>query len=193
MVIQLAKLAGLTVIATASRQETRAWVTELGADHVISHRESLPEQVRGLGFAAVDLIFNADNIDRHWAAMAEIIRPQGRITGIASLTPTLDLKLLMAKSVTFAWELMFTRAMFKTDDMSEQHRLLTAVAAAVDEGRLRTTCKEHLGTIHAANLRRAHARLESGETIGKIVLEGFAERRTRSTRCNPTGAILTAQ
>ena len=53
------------------------------------------------------------------------------------------------------------------------HRLLQEVADLVDAGALRGTQREHYGTINAANLRRAHAQLESGSTIGKIVLEGF--------------------
>ena len=68
---------------------------------------------------------------------------------------------------------MFTRSMFGTADMIAQHGLLTEVAGLVDAGTLRTTMTQHLGAINAANLKKAHALIESGKSIGKVVLEGF--------------------
>jgi len=47
------------------------------------------------------------------------------------------------------------------------------VADLVDAGVLQTTLGEHFGRIDAANLRRAHALLESHRAKGKIVLEGW--------------------
>ncbi|MGO4330515.1 zinc-binding alcohol dehydrogenase family protein [Cupriavidus sp. 2TAF22] len=172
--IQLAKtLAGLTVIATASRPESAAWCRKLGADHTIDHRGDMAGQLRGLGFADVDYILCFNDTDRHFPAMATVIAPQGKICSIvenASALPVGDLK---SKSATFVWEFMFTRSMFGTPDMIEQHRLLNEVARLIDAGRLQTTLGENLGRIDAANLRRAHAMLEGGQTIGKLVLEGF--------------------
>jgi NADPH:quinone reductase-like Zn-dependent oxidoreductase len=63
--------------------------------------------------------------------------------------------------------------MFNTADMARQHEILTAAAALVDNGTLRTTLGQHLGKVSAANLKRAHKLLEEGRTIGKLVLEGF--------------------
>lgn len=171
--IQLAKLVGLTVVATASRAETRAWCTTMGADHVVDHTRPLPAQLAGLGITEVDYIANFANTDAYWAAMAELIRPQGRIVGIVANEAPLDLDLLKSKSATFAWEFMFTRAMYGTPDMQAQHELLDTVADLVASGRLRTTLTETLSPINAANLRAVHARLESGRTIGKIVLAGW--------------------
>lgn len=172
--IQLAKrLAGLKVIATASRAETRHWVETLGADHVVDHRGDVVAQVRALGFATVDAILCASDTDQHFAAMAELIRPQGAICAIVENRAPLPMGLLKNKSASFCWEFMFTRAMYDSADMIEQHRLLDHVANCIDRGQLRTTWCETLGPIDAAHLRRAHQRLESGQTIGKLVLEGF--------------------
>ncbi len=172
--IQLAKtLAGLTVIATASRPESAAWCRELGADHTIDHHGDMPAQLRQLGFAEVDYILCFNDTDRHFAAMATAIAPQGKICSIVENSGPLAVGDLKSKSATFVWEFMFTRSMFGTPDMIEQYRLLNEVARLVDAGRLRTTLGENLGRIDAANLRRAHAMLESGRTIGKLVLEGF--------------------
>lgn len=171
--IQLARLAGLTVYATASRAESHAWVTKMGAHHVLDHTRPLRPQLEAAGAKHVDYIANFADTDRHWEAMADLIRPQGRIVTIVENSAPVHLGALMAKSVTVAWELMFTRSLFGTQDMVAQHHLLDAVADLVDTGRLRTTHTETLGTINAANLRRAHARLESGHTIGKLVLAGW--------------------
>ena len=172
--IQLAsQLAGLDVIATASRADSAAWVRQLGAAHVIDHNGDMPAQLRALGKDSVDYILCANETDRHFAAMAEMIAPQGAICSIVNASAPLALDLLFAKSVTFVWELMFARSMFNTPDMIEQHRLLNEVAALVDGGRLKTTLSEVLGRINATNLRRAHAALEGRHTIGKIVLSGF--------------------
>ncbi|SDD44449.1 zinc-binding alcohol dehydrogenase family protein [Cupriavidus sp. YR651] len=172
--IQLAKvLAGLTVIATASRPESEAWCRRLGADHTIDHRGDIPAQLRALGFENVDYILCFNDTDRHFNAMADAIAPQGKICSIVENARELPVGLLKSKSATFVWEFMFTRAMFGTPDMIAQHRLLNEVARLIDAGRVQTTVGENLGTINAANLRRAHALLEGGQTIGKLVLSGF--------------------
>lgn len=172
--IQLSKvLAGLTVIATASRPESEAWCRRLGADHTIDHRKDMPSQLRALGFEHVDFILCFNDTDRHFEAMAEAIAPQGKICSIVENAGPLAIGALKSKSATFVWEFMFTRAMFQTSDMIAQHRLLNEVARLVDAGKLQTTVGDNLGKINAENVRRAHALLEGGQTIGKLVLEGF--------------------
>jgi zinc-binding alcohol dehydrogenase family protein len=172
--IQLAKqLARLTVVATASRPASRQWCLALGADHVIDHHGDMPAQLAALGLAQVDYILCLNDIDPHFAAMATAIAPQGKICAIVRNERPLPMDLVFAKSVTVVFEMMFTRSMFGTADMIEQHKLLGEVAALVDAGVLKTTVGEHGGRIDAANLARAHAALEAGSTIGKIVLSGF--------------------
>lgn len=172
--IQLAKLAGLKVVATASREETRAWCLKLGADHVVDHRRPLVPQLTELGLGELDYIANFADTDGYWAAMAELVRPQGKIVSIVENADPLDLDLLKSKSATFVWEFMFTRAMYGTPDMQAQHELLDTVAELVAAGRLRTTLTDTLSPINAENLRAAHARLETGRTIGKLALSGWA-------------------
>ncbi len=170
--IQLAKAAGLVVIATASRPETTSWVRELGADHVVNHRASMVEQVRALGFQHVDHVAIFNDM-RHWETAVELIRPQGGIVTIddASLpTPMAGMK---TKAASLHWEFMFARAMFATPDMIEQHNLLNYVADEIDAGRIRSTLTEVLSPINAENIRAAHARIESGQVKGKIVLQSI--------------------
>ena len=168
--IQLAKRAGLRVIATASRPDTIAWCKELGADEVVNHRESLVAQVK----KPVEYIANfSGDLDTHWPAMAELIAPQGSVVAIVGNTKPLPMDVVRSKSATVCWELMFTRARFKTPDMIEQHKLLNQVADWLDAGKLRGTLKETLSPINAVNLRKAHERLESGMMIGKLVLRGW--------------------
>lgn len=170
--IQLAKRAGLTVITTASRPETISWVKELGADHVVNHREPLVKQVHDAGFKFVDYIAIFNDM-RHWNAAVELIRPQGAIVSIDNTDLPMPMGDMKTKAASFHWELMFTRSMFQTPDMIEQHRLLSFVADEIDAGRLRTTIAEILSPINAANIREAHRRVETGAAKGKIVVEGF--------------------
>jgi len=165
--IQLAKLAGLRVIATASRPETVAWVKELGADEVVDHRKDLASQIK----QPVEYIANFNDLDTHWAAMAQLVAPQGAMVAIVGNQKPLPMDVVRSKSATMCWELMFTRPRFKTPDMIEQHRLLNETADLVDRGVVRTTMTSNLGRLSAASLKRAHAQLESGTTIGKVVLE----------------------
>ena len=172
--IQLAKkLAQLTVVATASRPESAAWCRDLGADHVIDHQGDMVAQLAALGLPAVDFILCFNETDKHFAAMAAAIAPQGKICSIVKNEAPLALDELFSKSATMVYELMFTRSMFGTADMIEQHHLLNEVAQLIDDGVLVTTVNQSYGTINAANLARAHATLEGRRAIGKIVLAGF--------------------
>ncbi|MGE7991882.1 zinc-binding alcohol dehydrogenase family protein [Pseudomonas sp. NPDC089554] len=170
---QLARqLTGLTVIGTASRTETRQWVEDLGAHHVIDHTQPLVSQLQAIGIGQVDMVISLTHTDSHFAQLIEALRPQGRLALIDD-PATLDVVPLKRKSLSLHWELMFTRSLYQTDDMIKQHALLEQVAKLVDQGVLKTTLGEHFGAINAANLRRAHALIESGKAKGKIVLEGF--------------------
>ena len=171
--IQLARmLTRLTVIATASRPETRDWCKKLGAHHVVDHSKPMGEQLKGIGHRFVDYIFGVTESGQHFDTICDVIAPQGRF-GLIDDPKSLDVAKLKGKSASLHWEAMFTRSTFQTDDMDAQHRLLNEVAAMVDKGTIRTTVAENFGKINAANLRRAHAQVESGTTRGKIVLEGF--------------------
>ncbi|WP_020168289.1 MULTISPECIES: zinc-binding alcohol dehydrogenase family protein [Methylotenera] len=170
--IQLAKkVAGLNVIATASRPETIDWVRNLGADHVVNHHQLQQEMVQ-LNIQP-DYILCNNNTDGYFETIAAIIKPQGKICSIVETTKPVNLDLLKSKSATFVWEFMFTRSMFKTDDMIAQHQILQRVAQLIDDGILMTTLNQVLSPINAENLRKAHAQLESGNTIGKLVLSGW--------------------
>jgi len=172
--IQLvAQLTNLQVITTASRPQSAAWVRELGAQQVIDHYGDMPAQLKALGIDHVDYVLILNDTDRHFPAAAEIVAPQGTIATIVENAGPLDVSLLKAKSAGFVWEFMFTRSMFQTTDMAAQGKLLDEVAQLVDRGVLKSTLSEELSPINAANLRRAHAALEGGRVIGKIVLKDF--------------------
>lgn len=171
--IQLLRaLTGLTVIATASRPETKDWVRECGAHHVIDHRQPLAPQVKALGLGAPGFVFSITQTGQHLADIIELIAPQGRF-GLIDDPGELNAMPFKLKAVSLHWELMFTRPLFETPDMAEQGKLLNEVAALVDAGRIRSTATEVAGRIDAATLRAVHARIESGTARGKIVLEGF--------------------
>ncbi len=170
---QLAKqLTALKVIGTASRPETQAWAKDLGADLVIDHSQPLSEELKRAGVAHVTHVASLTQTDQHLDQLVEALMPQGKLALIDD-PKALDISKLKRKSLSLHWEFMYTRSMFETPDMIEQHNLLNRVAELIDAGTLKTTVGEHFGVINAANLRRAHELLESGKAKGKIVLEGF--------------------
>ncbi|WP_028917587.1 zinc-binding alcohol dehydrogenase family protein [Pseudoxanthomonas sp. J35] len=171
--VQLARaLTGLTVIATASRPETVEWVKKMGAHHVVDHRQPLAPQVAALGIGAPAFVFSTTHTDRYVGDIVELIAPQGRIALIDD-PAALDVMPLKRKSLSLHWELMFTRPLFGTADIQRQQEILREVARLADAGTIVTTRTGSLGTINAANLRKAHALLESGKAIGKTTLAGF--------------------
>ena len=173
ILVQLARqLTGLTVIGTASRPETRDWVLQHGAHHVIDHGQPLTDEFQKAGLPAPDYVVSLTHTDDHFDEIVEVIAPQGKF-GLIDDPEPIDVRKLKRKAVSLHWELMFTRSLFTTPDMQRQHDILNRVAELVDAGTLRTTANERFGRIDAANLRRAHALLESHRAQGKIVLEGF--------------------
>ncbi|MFL2841045.1 MAG: zinc-binding alcohol dehydrogenase family protein [Pseudohongiellaceae bacterium] len=174
ILVQLAsQLTNATVIGTASRPESQAWVKDLGADHVIDHHKSFSEELNRVGLDNVTHVISLTHTDQHYDKIVEVIAPQGKIALIDDPVGGLDIMKLKQKSVSLHWELMFTRSMFKTEDMSAQAALLNKVSELIDAGKIKTTLGENFGTINAENLKRAHAQVESNTSIGKIVLEGF--------------------
>ena len=172
--IQLARRAGFTVIATASRPETQAWCRAMGAQHVIDHRQPLAPQLSALGFAQVDAALNLADTSRYWDVLGELLAPESHVGLIVE--PSMPLHIgdpYKAKCIGIHWEMMFARPRFKTPDMGEQGRILARVASLIDSGELRSIQRESLSPINAKNMREAHRRLESGATIGKLVVSGW--------------------
>lgn len=174
IMIQLAKsLTQAKVIATASRDDSQAWVKSLGADVVINHHDGIENALKSAGVSSVSHIASLTHTHQHFDDFAAVIAPQGKICLIDDPAQALDIMQLKAKSVALIWELMFTRSRFQTDDMIEQHRILNQVATLLDDNKLKSTVQNNLGSICADNLKKAHTAIETGATIGKIVLEGF--------------------
>jgi len=173
ILIQLARrLTGLTIVATASRPETQAWCLDLGAHAIVDHTRPMKPQIDALKLPPVGLIASLTMTDRHYASLAEIIAPQGRF-GLIDDPPEFNIAAFKGNAVSIHWESMFTRSSFETADMIAQNHLLNDVADLVDKGVLRTTLDQSYGSINAANLKRAHAQIESATSRGKIVLEGW--------------------
>lgn len=173
IMIQLARqLTGLHIVATASRPETRQWCLDLGAHTVVDHSRPLAAELAAAGVPQVDYVASLTQTQQHFAQYLECIKPQGALALIDE-PATLDAFALKRKSISLHWEMMFTRSLYGTPDMACQGELLAEVAALADSGRVRSTLTEKFGAINAANLKRAHALVESGKAMGKVVLQGF--------------------
>lgn len=174
MLVQLARqLTDAVVIGTASRPESREWVKNLGAHHVLDHSKSLPDELNRTGLDSVTHVASLTHSEVHFDALVDMLAPQGRLALIDDPETVPDVRTMKLKSLSLHWELMFTRSMFQTDDMAKQGDLLNRVADLIDTDQVRSTLGAHYGQICAANLQRAHRDIETGRTIGKIVLEGF--------------------
>jgi zinc-binding alcohol dehydrogenase family protein len=172
MVQLLKQRTKLNIIASASRAETTSWLEDLGADTIVNHRNPLSEEFAAKNLSEVDYVVSLNNTEQHLPEIEKVVKPQGQFALIDD-PETLNIVPFKNKSVSVHWELMFTRSLFKTDDMQEQHVILNNVATMIDQGLIKTTVGEHLGKINAANLRKAHQHLESQTAKGKVVLEGF--------------------
>ncbi|KSA13752.1 zinc-binding alcohol dehydrogenase family protein [Maribacter dokdonensis] len=175
ILVQLAKkLTKLNIIGTASREETTSWLKELGADTVINHRNKLSDEFVKYHLPAPEYVVSLNATEHHVDEIAKLIKPQGKF-GFIDDPKSLNVMPFKGKAVSTHIELMFTRSMFQTDDIIEQHNILNEVSELIDNGTVRTTLGENFGTINAENLRKAHAFLETGKAKGKIVLEGFQD------------------
>ena len=173
--IQLAKqVAGLRTIATASRPETIEWCKKMGADLTIDHHQPFKSELEAIGINNVDYILCLNDTDKRLQNMVDAIKPQGKICSIVGTDRPFDLNPFFSKSITFVWEMMFTKSMYETADMQSQHDLLNQVATLIDQGILKTTIAENLGVLNIASLVKAHKLLESGMAFGKVVLSGMA-------------------
>jgi len=174
VLVQLAKLkTDAFVIATASRPESQAWVSALGADAVINHQLPLADELKRIGIDAVSHVVSLVDTAAYYQQFIDVLAPQGKLALIDDPVEALDIRPLKLKSLSLHWELMFTRSLFQTPDQIAQHQLLNQLSTLVEQGKINSTQGELLGKINAANLRRAHQQLESGQTIGKLVLAGF--------------------
>jgi len=172
--IQIAKaITGATIIATASRESSQAWVKKLGADHVVDHSKPLGSQIEELGVGQVTHVASLTNTDSYFDTYVELLAPFGKIVLIDDPAEPLNYMAMKPKSLSLHIEFMYARSMFNAVDMDEQSKLLNRVADLIDQGYIQTTVGKNLGTINADNLKTAHEELESGKSIGKIVLEGF--------------------
>ncbi|MEX0381542.1 zinc-binding alcohol dehydrogenase family protein [Leuconostoc sp. MS02] len=168
--IQLAKLAGLTVIATASKPESVAWVKKLGASDVVDHHEDLITQVHKTGHQYVDYILNLNNLDAHWFEIAELIKPDGQVVATTENHRLIDLQKLTKKRVTFSWEWMYSKSYYQTEDMISQHDILGHLAKLYEEEKLQPIVTKTYQPINAENMKQAHADVESGHMIGKVTV-----------------------
>ncbi|MDX1537079.1 zinc-binding alcohol dehydrogenase family protein [Arsukibacterium sp.] len=174
VLVQLArKLTSVCIVATASRPESQAWVKALGAHYVVDHSKPLQPQLAELGIDSVSHVASLTHTEQHYPELVQLLAPQGKLALIDDPVGGLDIMPLKQKSISLHWEFMFTRSLFATADMHLQHQLLTDLSRLIEQGQLKTTLQQTLGVINAANLRQAHALLESGKAIGKVVLAGF--------------------
>lgn len=167
MAIQLASaLTSVTIVATASRPESREWVAQLGAHHVV-HPDRLADDLDVVAPRGVDWVLSSFTAGRG-ATLASVLRPFGEIVVIDSMASD-DVMAFKPRSQTVHWEYMFARPIHDPSSIA-QHQLLERVADLVDRGQLRSTATTVLHPLDADRLREAHRMVETSSTIGKVVV-----------------------
>lgn len=167
MALQLLKaLTPATVIAMASRGKSIEWARSMGADEVIGR--DIRGGLQGLDITALDVVFGTTHTGDYLGTLPDLMRPFGHLMTIDDPRP-FDIAAFKTKAVSVHWEYMFAKALHGFREES-QGAILRAVSDLVDGGQVRTTCR-HLFAATPDQLRDAHAVLEEGTSIGKIVFE----------------------
>lgn len=172
-VIPLALAAGLKIVVTASRPETRAWCQSLGATHILNHREPLRPQAEALGFPQFPYIANLHDTEAYWETTSDLLAPLGTLGLIVETSKPMDIgNPFRLKSPRIVWEYMPARSRFKTPDMHVQGEILTEIARRCEAGSFPKLQTRVFDSISAENFREAHAAMENGTAHGKWVLGG---------------------
>jgi NADPH2:quinone reductase len=169
LAIQFARMAGLHVIATASRHETTAWCHRMGAHDVVNHHH-LMDDMKKLG-REIHYILNAYNTDLYMDACCQLLCMDGRLCSVVRPEKPVSLDGMFAKRLEFSFEYMFAKSMFNSRDRVSQGRILDQVSSWVDEGRVHHTVAVHLNGMTVDNFDEAHRAIASGKNYGKIVIE----------------------
>ncbi|EKY3193752.1 zinc-binding alcohol dehydrogenase family protein [Cronobacter turicensis] len=158
------------IIATASREDSAQWCRDRGADLVVNYRD-LPGELAKEGVKYVDFIFILNDTDGHWAAVSQLIAPQGHICSIVENAHPLDQDALKSKSAALHWEFMYTRSMYQTADMARQGEILNEVATLVDAGEVESALSETFHGLSVESISKAHQKVLEGHMRGKVVVE----------------------
>ncbi len=158
----LGALTPARVVATAGRPESRAWLQSIGVEHTVDRSGPLGAD------NAYDSVFSTTASAEHWAKYPKIIKPFGDLCLIDD-PGELPISGFKLKAQSIHWELMFTKSRFDVDAAS-QGVILAEVAALVDAGKVHTTVGTTLSGMTVDNVTKAHAILESGTAVGKVVI-----------------------
>ncbi|EQB4043274.1 zinc-binding alcohol dehydrogenase family protein [Cronobacter sakazakii] len=158
------------IIATASREDSAQWCRDRGADLVVNYHD-LPGELAKHGIKFVDYIFILNDTDGHWAAVSQLIAPQGHICSIVENEHPLDQDALKSKSAALHWEFMYTRSMYQTADMARQGEILNEVAKLVDAGEVESALSETFHGLSVESISKAHEKVLEGHMRGKVVVE----------------------
>lgn len=166
---QIALNYGFTVIGTASREQSRAYIKDLGVKHIIDHSKPFDPQLEALGLLDIDAVFITAKTDENIDEVSKIINPQGRVCSLLPLRSPLPGR-FFGKSITFSYELMYTRSVYKTSDWIKQHEYLTELKNQVEQGFISSNLETHFKEMNEDTLKAAYEKLQTHHTMGKIVL-----------------------
>ncbi|MFC6465347.1 zinc-binding alcohol dehydrogenase family protein [Marinilactibacillus sp. GCM10026970] len=167
---QIALNDGIDVIGTASRDESREHLRSLGVKKIIDHKKPYEPQLKEFGINSVDYIFLAANADYNIKEVSKIVSARGHVCSILPLSEALPMS-FFSKSVSFNYELMYTRSVYKTEDWIQQHNYLDELRKEVEAGNIHSTINHRYEEITEQTLSEAYDQLMTGHTNGKIVLE----------------------
>lgn len=166
--IQLAKIAGAKVITTVSSNAKADFVKSLGADEIIFYNQTdvAAEVNRLTENRGVDLVFDTVGADVFKASIA-CTAHFGRIVTLLDAS-NLDLNEARMRNLSICFELMLTPMLRDLDLERDKHvSLLKKCANFIDTEKLNIHVSHILSLTEAKN---AHDLIETGNTMGKLVL-----------------------
>ena len=155
-----------TVIVTASRPETKEWCLKMGADHVIGR--DIQEELKKIGMEQIDIVFGTTHTAEYLDVIRDILRPFGSLVLIDD-PEKLDIVSFKVKALSVHWEFMFAKSMFGYKP-GLQGQFFNKLADLVDQNKIQSTLNLTLPP-SVESIQKAHELLESGSSIGKIVME----------------------
>ena len=175
ILIQLAKILGLTVITTASRPETQDWCRKMGADIVLNHHQDLDQQVaelspaQGKNLDKFDFIAILHSTNAYWDFATRHIAPFGKVASIVETTGPVDLAPLKNIGAQFCWEFMFAKGNYGVR-MAEQGDFLGQLSQWIEAGQIQPTLTKVYQGFSAENLAQATHDVSQNNMIGKVAV-----------------------
>lgn len=165
---QLAKWSGLNVYATSSPKNF-TWLRDHGVDQPVDYHMNTNDSLDKLADNSFEATVSFYDISGYLPELIRLTKPFGHIGTIVGVDGPLDITPMQRKSLSFDWELMFTK--FAEDyHIETQGEILKKIAQLIDNNVLKRIDTQTINGLNAKSLNLALEQLNTGHNVGKIIL-----------------------